>query len=629
MILVLSGLIAALVFAYFYLALGQTLVSFFDAKQSLSRNEKFFAYFYSGIGIWYIVATALGLTGNFKKEYVGSIILFVLVFTFKKTKLFLKSFAAETFFDLKKSIPDTKFWKYIFWSTILFILLCGMSFIAPIEGDGAAFYMAISKMLASSGFLEKFPGYEGFSAVGLLSELQLASLLLFVNDYAAKGFSWIIFLPTILVFIEFARKLKLSTEGTLITLLSVFTSTGIHLILYGGKVDLFSSALGLSGLYFLFFSRHYFMTGFLLGLACIAKLSLLIPFFPIVVIGILNHWWFEQRDKKSFKELLRLFFVVGIAFLLVFIPHLIKNQVFFSNPFAPFYGTNLKWETEWFAPETTRRIVLTYPLVWFYGDYWAQAGRMSLLMFIFAPFAVLNYRTSAVKSEVRLLALAFFAGLGLWVILRPSFIAPRYIMPVLLLLAPLAGYGFERLKEIFSTGFLMKSVQVILVLWVIHSLINVDRSGLTPRRLKPLLLGKEPCQMDRQHCQAAEVINQVAPVGARVLQLNYFTYWLRADLLQTLMHAEEVNLKDLNSEQTWAALYRRDFKYILHDTATHQYLESLYHLKDLPPWVQLKNLYTLDNVSVYEIQYENPPVSEKDVKVVSNGAGHWQVQELR
>ncbi len=629
MILVLSGVLAALVFAYFYLALGQTLVSLFDTKQSLSRYEKFFASFYTGIGIWYIVATALGLSGNFKKEYVGSIVLIVLVLTFSKTKFFLKSFGGEAIADLKKSVPDTKYWKFIFCSIILFVLLCGMSFIAPIEGDGAAFYMAISKMLASSGYLEKFPGYEGFSAVGLLSELQLASLLLFATDYAAKGFAWVVFLPTILVFVEFSRKLKLSTEGTLVVLLSVFTSTGIFFILYGGKVDLFSSALGLSGLYFLFFSRHYFMTGFLLGLACIAKLSLLIPFFPIVVIGILNHWWFGQNGKKSFKELCWLFFAVGLAFILVFVPHLIKNQVFFSNPFAPFYGTNLKWETEWFAPETTRRIVLTYPLVWFYGDYWAQAGRMAILMFMFAPFAALKFRTSSVKAEVGLLAFAFFAGLGLWAVLRPSFIAPRYIMPVLLLLAPLAGYGFDRLRESFPTGFLMKSVKVILVLWVIHSLINVDRSGLTPRRLKPLLLGNEPCLLDRQHCQAAEVINQVAPVGARVLQLNYFTYWLRADLLQTLMHAEEVNLKDMNSEQTWTALYKRDFKYILYDTATHQYLESLYYLKNLPSWVQLKNLYTLDNVSVYEIQYNGAPVSEIDVKVVSNGAGHWQVQELR
>lgn len=625
----LSGVLAAVAFTFFYLSLGQFLVGLLDRQQRLTCYEKVFSSFYTGMGAWYFAATALGLTGNFKRNIIGFIILVVIGLTFIKTKDLLKNFYNEALSDLKRSIPDTKFWKFIFCSIILFILLYGVSFIAPIEGDGAAFYMAISKMLAHSGYLEKFPGYENFSAVGLLCELQMASLLLFVSDYAAKGFSFVVFLPTILVFVELARKFKLTLEATLIMLLSVFTSTGILFILYGGKIDLFSTSLGLSGLYFLMYSRQYFLSGFLLALACVAKLSLLIPFFPMVAIGLINRWWVDSEDKRKMKDLVYIVSLVGLAFIVVFIPHLIKNQFFFSNPLAPFYGTSLKWETEWFSPETTRRIILTYPLVWFYGDYWAQAGRISLLILLFLPFAYRGLQKAECRREVILTSVMFLGGMSLWLVLRPSFVAPRYIMPVLLLLAPLAGYGFDRLREVASGRFFYRALQVVLVLWVVHSLITVDRSGLSPRKIRHLFIGTEPCVLDHQHCLAAEAINQVAPMGARILQLNYFTYWLRPDLLQTLMHAEEFDVAKMNAEQVWTSIYKRDFKYLLYDTATHQYLEETYHLKDLPSWVVLKPIFTQDNVTAYEIDFTKAPVDTKDVTVVSNGEGHWQVQDQR
>ena len=151
-------------------------------------------------------------------------------------------------------------------------------------------------------------------------------------------------------------------------------------------IDLFSGALGLVGLYLLYFENELLLAGFLVAFACVAKLSLFIPFFPLVVIGLIQQ---ARSGSSDLRTIIKKFLIFNLSFAAIFVvvllPHLIKNYIFFENPWAPFYGSKFSWETTWYAESTVRRILWTYPLVWFYGGYWGQMGTIALPVVMFLP----------------------------------------------------------------------------------------------------------------------------------------------------------------------------------------------------------------------------------------------------
>ena len=632
MTVLLTSVVGFLLISLFYIALGNLFLKRLKLNEKYESSVEFSILFYFGIIVWYFFGTALGLAGYFKFQIILGIFAASLILRGKYAFQLLQKLVVDIFSkrSLRAIFPDNRFDQYVFVFVLMFVSLGYFSIIAPIEGDGAAFYMPISKMFAETGYLQKLPGYEGFSAVGLLSEIQLSTLLLFGFEHSARGLAWFVFLPLISIILKFGKSLGVSKSGNLISLFGIFTSTAVFYILYGGKIDIFSAALGFTGLYLLFFTNYNFLAGIYLAAACVAKLSLLIPFFPIITFTLLFKWYRADEKKKIFNCFL-MFFLVGFAFLIVVIPHFIKNHFFFNNPLAPFYGTQLSWETEWFSPETTRRILLTYPLIWFFGDYWAQLGRMSLILFMFSPFALFAFLNKSKKlsnSEV-LVYISFILAMLFWAVLRPSFVAPRYIMAVLLLLGPIAGRGFDIVLSSYKLPtYFKKYLLIVFCLWSIHSLIQNRGIGFDPLRLVRLTNATD-CKYERgSHCVVIEYLNKKVPEGSRVLQLNYFTYWLRSDLLQTMMRSDEFNgLDTMNDKEFWTRVYSRGFRYILLDKATHQSSPFAKYISTDYEYISLIELYSVENIIAYEVNFKFPDVIKPTVSV-NKESNLWKVVEL-
>ncbi|MBC7419431.1 MAG: hypothetical protein H7328_01770 [Bdellovibrio sp.] len=625
------NLLTVALFFLFYVALGQlTLRYLWQNSSLLSPKLQMIAAFYLGIGFWYAVATALGLLGYFTWQIVLIIAVVVLLAATKSlVKLLSESFRiikAETF-----SLRQTSWlWRILLASAFL-LLFAGLGGIGNTAlEDGAAFYLPIAKMMAYSGWLEKLPGYEGFSAVGLIGELQMASVFLFNAEEAGRLFSWFCFTPMFLLMFDFAKKLKLSSQATIILLICVFSSSAIFFITGGGKIDLFGAAFGLIGLYLLFFEKEHWVASILLGLACVAKLSLLIPFFPIILMG-LAYQSLQQSKTSFFKAFIFKNVTLGSIVFLTLIPHLIKNYVFFANPLAPFYGSSFGWETTWYTLQTTQRIILTYPLVWFYGSYWAQLGVLSLPILMFLPF-YFSRKSFDVKNWLAqdYFLASLFTGMIFWLCIRPSFVAPRYILAVLLSFAPFAAAGFDRWKNrniIFPKKLMFATI--LMIVWSMHSLERMQRYGASLIRSYYYVSGQWPyCARDAYHCYIVDVLNKVVPPGQRILQLTYFTYWLRGDLLQTMRQTEEFKFPPAPlKEEIWKMFYEHDFNYVYLDRVSHDASIKTHSIDQLPSWVRLEKIAEFETVSAYKIIYADSVKFRKKRKVVQDGL-HWKVENI-
>src|SRR5262249_3321925 len=130
-------------------------------------------------------------------------------------------------------------------------------------------------------------------------------------------------------------------------------------------------------------------------------------------------------------------------------------------------------EQAWVGPEATRRIILTYPLAVTYGQYPMQDGNISALVLAFVPLLLLGSRSRQLReSPIVQLSTAALSGIVLWVMLRPSVLAPRYFMASLLAFVPLAMSGSELVlgREGKTSSWLRRGVLLCALVVVLSSL---------------------------------------------------------------------------------------------------------------------------------------------------------------
>lgn len=627
-----ENLLPTIVLIFLYISLGHlaSRLLWRDVDQ-ISAKSQVVASFYIGIGIWFLIATALGLTGHFTDIYVASIAVVICLISILPVFRALKKSTHIVSDEFRQVIPQGKAWKLLFVLSLLLVIGGAAGVGNSALEDGAAFYLPIAKATAYSGWLEKLPGYEGFSAVGLVGELQMATLFLFHAEDAARMMSWICFLPIFFILFDFAKKMQLSAKATVVLLVCVFSSSAVFYITGGGKVDLFAAALGFVGIYFLFFEDEDWLSALLLAFACLAKLSLFIPFFPVILTGLYLRTCKSQLGTSKLKNFFFRNVKYACIFAAVMTPHLIKNYVFFKNPWAPFYGSEFGWETSWYSQATTSRIIFTYPLVWFYGNYWAQLGTLALPVLMFLPF-YFSRKALQVKNWIAqdYLLASLIMGMLLWLLIRPSFVAPRYILAVLLGFSLFAAAGFDRwLSRNFRAPKKKFIALALLVLWCLHSLTFMQKTGSSVRKAYAYLSGEMPyCARDAYHCFVAQELNAVVPPGARILQLSYFTLWLRGDLLQTMRQTDEAQIKlGPITEEAWRLIYQHDFQYVYLDRVSHREMIKTYFIDKLPPWVTLQPIAELQAVSAYKIIFADSVKFKKKRKVVADG-NHWTVVNI-
>lgn len=509
--------------------------------------------------------------------------------------------------------------------------------VSPPIGDAEAFYIAYAKIMSSTGRLDPMPGtYEFFSTIGLPAELHFTALMVLKDTHAAKLLVWPVALACAVFLAAITGACGGGKKARLFATVILFSSSTFTQYIADGKVDLFAAAFGLAALYWAIVPAgeksprcHAPLIGLFAGAATVAKFSYLLTLGPALVILLIwrIHDGHLQSAKAAWRETLRVAVLVFATACIPWIPQLIKNGVMFGAPLSPFIGgpQDTSWLQQiWFSPEVTRHIVLTYPLALIFGRYPMQGGGLSLLMLAFAPLVFFLSKPGSIRSStLTWIAIAALASTVVWIIFRPSVIAPRYILATLLLLVPLVAIAAEKFWESACSTRLLRAG----MLTAIAAAFAAPSYHLLP--IPGLLLAyasgrAEPCALASESCKPLQEVSRIAMAGDRVFIASYYGYWLRPDLLQCRdMPAEHQAVK--GAQDVITALTDRGFRFLVVDRSTHAWpikrIESNSALD-----TRLKPIFSTLNISVFEL----PSVSGQALTARCNevAPGEWKIQPI-
>lgn len=286
----------------------------------------------------------------------------------------------------------------LYLSLFLLLLLGINSLIVMPWGDSEAFYMVWPKLISYLGAVVPQPNYFAFSQIGISGEMHFAVLMTLFSGNSASFLVWFVALFIIIVLNGICTECDLKTDSKIICLLLITSSSAFLAIIPFGNVNLFAAGFSIAAIYFIILTlkglsdkKLQMITGLLLGLAMIAKLSYAVVLFPTVFL-LLVFYVYKSSDKfhQGLKNTTLYGSILLMMVLIAFIPHLYKNFILFNEPFAPFYlfqsvGEDGILDQVWFDSAVTRRIVFTYPFVLIFGNFPMQGGNISPLILILLP----------------------------------------------------------------------------------------------------------------------------------------------------------------------------------------------------------------------------------------------------
>lgn len=529
-------------------------------------------------------------------------------------------------------------------SIVLIVLFALLSFHPP-GTDAISYYLAQAKLIGATGQLYPLPAYEFFSKLGLNAEMHAASLFLMGGDvageYASKMLVWITALASGMMLWAIGSRVGLNRRAQWLIIVMLYTTTGFTNVLWDGKTDLFSTGLGLAAIYWILQIGRltdrivFFLSGLMVGFAINSKMSLIVVMMPMLSIFSVWSVWVDSPQKllingnENKQKVIRILYGSLIGFVGMIIPFLMlsfKNIILFKEPFAPFFmiGSNdasVVLDQVWFSPEITKWIILTYPLALFFGRYPMQYGNISPLLLAFIPISLMIPKVISPFKNKRLLFLVFSAFIGVlaWVILRPSVIAPRYILPPLLIFLLLGAYFVECLWE-RKTNILLKISVALITLFMIFATI-IDYQN-------PLRVAKNYwIASSRTYAspiwKALNIVNDNTSLGASVYLAMYYRSPLRGDLLQCLIRTQKALDKDI-----WEAIYKDGGTWMVLDRLTHAKSKDIVINPEIKPSYLSVITHPIDDrFTVYQIvPKEGAPAPIQQCFKQKDGT--WGIQKL-
>ena len=462
--------------------------------------------------------------------------------------------------------------------------------ITPPIGDAEAFYFNYARIIAATGELQPMPGaFAFFSTISLPGELHFAALISLAGQGAAKSFILPIAGTSAIFLMRICRICGGGRSALLITLIILLSSSSFTDYAIDGKVDLIAAAFGLASVYWALRATQtqtpafaLMWTGLMTGAATMAKFSYLPSLLPALLLILIwrnfdgRYATYALATRRTAREALS----TAAWAILPWLPHFLKNAALFGSPFAPFIGgpEDTGWLNQvWFSPETTRWILATYPFALVFGRYPMQGGGLSFVLLACVPFVWLMWRQiTTPRTLLWRVTLAGLLGLAVWMVLRPSVIAPRYFLASALLLVPMVAIATEQIMQRAQEHALLRS-GVIVVLWA--ALLSSTWHTIPALRATPSYISGtlDPCALASDYCLPLRTLAQEDPPGPRIYLAGYYSYWLRSDQIFCLdTPAEAMNV--LRDPDPVAQLQALGFGRLVVDATSHGWLlEAVRH----------------------------------------------------
>jgi len=498
-----------------------------------------------------------------------------------------------------------------------------LAYVRPPFGDADAFYMTYPKIIAASGVIKPMAGnYFDFSSIGLSGELHYAALFaLGANVSGVKLFAWVAGINLLLLLIAIVRLCGGGIISQALTLVMALTSTTVTDYFSDGKTDLFATALTIGGLYCLILAKNannkiilLSLSGFLVGLSLVAKFSFIIVVIPaFLVIFAFQYRFVKLIVESSTQNILNFFFdcfIFSAALILATLPHFLKNYVLFKNAFAPFIGQQSNWaDQSWYSFADATWIVLTYPIAMVFGLYPLMGGNLSFLWLATLPLIFFFKLDLTGKNKLACqLMIAGVIGVCAWLCIKPSVLAPRYILPVLLMMFPLPAIAAEKLFSPYTHSKLLAIAFLSLVMIAgIAAPLSAPAgvwTALPHRVLSHIKYGGNECSLSiSSYCSGFLEINERRNQGDRIFLAGYYSFHLEPELLQCVNTIDETaTIQRANSANVWRLLYLKGFSFIAIQKATHISLLEIIDAASIPEWLDVETIMYESDMPIFHIQ---------------------------
>lgn len=620
---------------------GYGLLSVFSRQ--LGKNLPPSVLFSLGTALLSTVWVFIGLAGFLHKEVIGSIVFIMALIAIPYLYGQIQTAAFSLRIPFKEVTKNLLYFILILLAIGVVIWFGILAFMRPPAGDAIAFYMVYPKIISLRDKLTAMPGvFHDFSSIGISGELHYAVLMKLANPVIAKLFAWVVGINILLVLRSLTRYLGGGLIAQTTAVIILLTSSTYNSFLSDGKTDLFTTLLGITSVFCIVLVREKqfpkslsIIAGLLTGFAISAKFSFIIALFPALVSLLLCQEIIQNKDLKNVNPIRHSIYTLvffGIGVLIALFPHLLKNEILFGNPLAPFIGMkNWADQSNWYSLKDTIWIASTYPFALVFGLYPLMGGTMSVLwiasfvFILFLPKAKLSLR----QPDVQVM-LCGCLGLFCWIITKASIFVPRYFLATLIMLIPLPAIAIEYMWQTEIRPRLISisyALFAVLALCLTPFIPYVDLGVTTMLAVKDM---RHPeghsiyCNLERSgYCNVYTSLNPKIAQGDRVYVLGYYTYWLRDDLLQCINQRSEAKLQDMPSSEIWEALYKRGFMHLAIQKPSHgAYLEKL-DPAQAPKWLKVTKEYTDTIMPVFHLEAINPPV-RKQISCVNIGNSFWQ-----
>lgn len=640
---IIVSIFTTIIYTLACLFLGLILIRFLFRKEKIETQFSLYALlasgFFLGQGILVNIWLFLGLASWFKVFLIWAILIVTIILG-----ILLWPFSSIIWLKIKEDLAKIKklsfIWKvFLFLVGLLILFYALASIILPPSGDAEAFYMVLPKIMAFSERLRPQPNYYAFSQIGLFGEMHFAALMAIASLAAAKFFTWFTALGTAILLLSIANFCGAKIKGQIMALIMLFTSTTFTYYITDGKVDIYGAALGLAAYYWVLQTNKknnllpLILTGLFAGLAIVAKYSNALVILPgiFLVIGWNNYLRARLNHLRLKEFFLYLFFsllVVGVFIILAITPHLIKNWILFDEPLAPFVflkSQGWQWlEQSWYSKETTRFILLTYPIGLIFGQYPAQFGNLSVLVLAFFPLLLFTkIQKQFWQSKLFQVILLAIIGLGLWMIARPSVLAPRYLLATLLLFIVPVAIGFEKVL----LGNISKLLKYFLVLSVFFVLFCSVILILGPaQHYYKIFSGKISIDtLKSPYYNSLKFLNSHATKGERIFFAGYYSYYLKPDLLECMDDPRDTaQMSEVNNSKIWDILFQRGFNYILVQKDSQKYMLNLLDDNKKPELFDTEKIYDDDFVTIFSLRSKEPN-NPSQCQCLSQNFKAWEV----
>ncbi|MBN2305120.1 MAG: hypothetical protein JXQ72_11615 [Anaerolineae bacterium] len=476
-------------------------------------------------------------------------------------------------------------WKTMVALLVVIVILTGIQgLVQYVHYDAVAHYMALPKLIAASHEFVLPPattaGTEGLNQVGVHGEMHFAVLHLFGLETKSKIFGWYMGLGIAVMVVGLGQRLGVRRKGLWLALFMTFTSTALLHGMTEGKVDIFAAGMSLGAFYWALDAqncRARCLMGLFAGLAVVAKASYLAVLAPaLLIIVFWQHAIAYQKQvfrRHALRELVTGLLWIGVWAGVAFIPHFIKNAIWFDNPLLPFVGDNGLRDSEWVHPDVTRYARLVYLFAQTYGSYPMQTGNISALILACLPLVLLIPRQHrSLRSPALYVAISALVGMLVGVVIYPEVFTQRvrYQVGLWLALIPAVAGAAAYILESDRCAF-RRIGQSLLLAAALMLIFTVSyQSGILEPFGKTLECEQTGCvyMLEAEYgtgYRALTQLNEQADRGDRIFLTMRDKYWLRSDLMACLSDLDELTTVEAlpTSEERWTYLHDQGFRYVL------------------------------------------------------------------